>query len=47
MSGLETAAAVYGLVTGTIDIVKVSIEIYRAVKDQSGIPEKLRKVRAA
>jgi hypothetical protein len=44
MSGLETAAAVYGLVTGTIDIVKISIEIYRAVKDQSGIPEKLRKV---
>lgn len=44
MSGLETAAAVYGLIGGTIDIIKTSLEIYEAVKDKSGIPEKLRKV---
>lgn len=44
MSGLEIGAAVFGLVVGTIDIIHKSIEIYDAVKDKSGILEKLRKV---
>lgn len=44
MSGLETAAAVYGLIGGTVAVIQTSIQIYNAVKDKSGIPEKLRKV---
>lgn len=44
MSGLDTAAAVYGLIGGTIAIIETSVEIYDAVKDKSGIPLKLRKV---
>jgi hypothetical protein len=44
MSGIETALGVYGLITGTITIIDTSIQIYDAVKDKSGIPEKLRKV---
>jgi hypothetical protein len=44
MSGIETALGVYGLITGTITIIETSIKIYDAVKDKSGIPEKLRKV---
>jgi hypothetical protein len=44
MSGIETALGVYGLITGTITIIDTSIQIYGAVKDKSGIPEKLRKV---
>lgn len=44
MSGIETALGVYGLITGTITIIETSIQIYDAVKDKSGIPEKLRKV---
>ena len=41
MSGFETAAAVIGLTWTVID---ASVQIYDAVKDKSGIPEKLRKV---
>lgn len=44
MSGLEVAAAVFGVVAGTIDLIHKSIEIYGAVKDKSGIPKALRKV---
>ena len=44
MSGIETALGVYGLITGTITIVETSIKIYDAVKDKSGIPEKLKKI---
>ena len=42
MSGLETGAAVYGLIVGTIAILKTSKEIWSAVKDKSGIPKALR-----
>jgi hypothetical protein len=44
MAGLEVAAAVFGVVAGTIDLIHKSIEIYGAVKDKSGIPKALRKV---
>jgi hypothetical protein len=44
MSGLEAAAAVGGLIGLTITVIDASIQIYDAVKDKSGIPEKLRKV---
>jgi hypothetical protein len=44
MSGLEAAAAVGGLIGLTIAAIDASIQIYDAVKDKSGIPEKLRKV---
>jgi transcriptional regulator of heat shock response len=44
MSGLEVAAAVFGVVAGTIDLIHKSIEIYDAVKDKSKIPKALRKV---
>jgi hypothetical protein len=41
MSGIETALGVYTLITGTITIVDVSIQIYNAVKDTSGITKEL------
>jgi chaperonin cofactor prefoldin len=44
MSGLEAAAAVGGLIGLTIAAIDASIQIYDAVKDKSGIPEKLGKV---
>jgi hypothetical protein len=44
MSGVEVAAAVFGVVAGTIDLIHKSIEIYGAVKDKSGIPKALKKV---
>ena len=44
MSGLEAAAAVSGLIGLTIATIDASVQIYDAVKDKSGIPEKLRKV---
>ena len=44
MSGLEAAAAVSGLIGLTITVIQGSIQIYGAVKDKSGIPERLRKV---
>ena len=44
MSGLEIAAAVFGVIAGTIDLIHKSVEIYGAVKDKSGIPKALRKV---
>jgi hypothetical protein len=44
MSGLEAAVAVGGLISLTIAVIDASIQIYNAVKDKSGIPEKLRKV---
>ncbi|KAK5677283.1 hypothetical protein LTS10_010472 [Elasticomyces elasticus] len=42
MSGIGEAAAVYGLITGTIEIVKTAVEIYDAVKDKAGLPRRLR-----
>lgn len=36
MSGLEVAAAVFGLVVGTIDIIHNAIDIYGAVRDKLG-----------
>ena len=44
MSGLAAAAAVSGLIGLTITVIQGSIQIYGAVKDKSGIPERLRKV---
>jgi hypothetical protein len=44
MSGFEVAAAVFGMVAGTIDLIHKSIEIYGAVKDKAGIPKALMKV---
>lgn len=44
MAGLEAAAAVYGLITGTIGIIETSIKIYEAVRDKSGITKELRMV---
>jgi hypothetical protein len=44
MSALEAAAAVSGLIGFTIAVIQGSIQIYGAVKDKSGIPERLRKV---
>lgn len=46
MAGIETAAGVYGLITGTITIIDTSIQIYEAVRDKSGITKELRKVSA-
>jgi hypothetical protein len=43
-TGIETAAGVYGLVTGTIAIIQTSIAIYDAVQDKSGVTKELRKV---
>jgi hypothetical protein len=39
-----SAKDVFDLVLGAIEIIKISNEIYKAVQDKSGIPEKLRKV---
>jgi hypothetical protein len=39
-----SAKDVFDLVLGAIEVIKISIEIYKAVQDKSGIPEKLRKV---
>ena len=44
MAEVAAVAAVYGLITGSIAIVRLSIDIYSAVEDKSGIPERLRKV---
>ena len=44
MSGLQTGAAVFGLIAGTIEIVHKAVEIYGAVKNKAGIPIELRKV---
>jgi hypothetical protein len=44
MSSLEAAAAVGGLIGLTITVIDASIQIYSAVNDKSGVPEKLRKV---
>jgi len=46
ISGIETAAGVYGLITGTIAIIDASIKIYDAVHDKSGVTKELRKVSA-
>ena len=43
-AGIETAAGVYGLITGTIAVVQTSIAIYDAVQDKSGVTKELRKV---
>ena len=43
-TGIETAAGVYGLMTGTIAIIQTSIAIYDAVQDKSGVTKELRKV---
>jgi len=42
MSGLETGAAIYGLIIGTIEILNAANEAWSAVKDKSGIPKTLR-----
>jgi hypothetical protein len=39
-----SAKDVFDLVLGTIEVIKTSVEIYKAVQDKSGIPEKLKKV---
>lgn len=39
-----SAKDVFDLVVSTIEVVKISIEIYQAVQDKSGIPRRLRKV---
>lgn len=41
---MAEAAAIYGLITGTIEVIRTAIDIYKAVQDKSGIPERLRKV---
>ncbi|KAK5685481.1 hypothetical protein LTS10_003560 [Elasticomyces elasticus] len=43
-TGFEEAAVVYGVVVGTIELIKTAREIYDAVQDKSGIPDKLKKV---
>lgn len=44
MAGVETAAGVYGLITGTIAIIDTSLQVYEAVRDKSGITKELKKV---
>jgi len=44
MGEVAAVAAVYGLITGSVAIIRLSIDIYNAVEDKSGIPERLRKV---
>jgi hypothetical protein len=44
MTEVAAVAAVYGLITGSIAIVRLSIDIYNTVQDKSGIPQRLRKV---
>lgn len=44
MAEVAAAAAVYGLIAGSIAIIRTAIDIYSAVQDKSGIPERLRKV---
>lgn len=39
-----SAKDVFDLVLGAIEVIEISIKIYEAVQDKSGIPEKLRKV---
>jgi hypothetical protein len=39
-----SAKDVFDLVLGAIEVIEISIEIYKAVQDKAGIPEKLRKV---
>lgn len=41
---ISAAASVYGLVTGTIEIIKTAIDIYEAVEVKSGLPRRLRMV---
>lgn len=44
MTGVAEAAAIYGLITGSIDLVKTAIDIYNGVQDKSGIDQRLRLV---
>lgn len=44
MAEVAAVAGVYGLITGSIAIVRSGIEIYVAVRNKSGIPDRLRKV---
>jgi hypothetical protein len=44
MSGIESAAGVWGLIADTISVIETSIKIYDAVRDKSGITKELRKV---
>jgi hypothetical protein len=42
MSGAGEASAIFGLVTGSIDVIKLAIEIYNAAK--GGAPDRIKKV---
>jgi hypothetical protein len=42
MSGVAEASAIFGLVTGSIDVIKLAIEIYEAAK--GGAPRRIEKV---
>lgn len=44
MAEVAAAASVYGLITGSIAAISTAIDIYHAVQNKSGIPERLRKV---
>lgn len=44
MAEVAAAASVYGLITGSIAAIRTAIDIYHAVQNKSGIPERLRKV---
>lgn len=44
MAEVAAAAAVYGLITGSIALIRTAIDIYGAVQNEAGIPAKLKKV---
>jgi hypothetical protein len=44
MSGIGEVAAIYGIIMGTIGVVRAAIDIYGAVQDKQGVPKKLRLV---
>lgn len=44
MAEVAAVAPIYGLITGSIAIIRLAIDIYSAVQDKSGIPQRLRKV---
>ena len=44
MAEVAAVAPIYGLITGSIAIIRLAIDVYSAVQDKSGIPQRLRKV---
>jgi len=44
MAEVATGAAVYGLITGSLAVIRAAIDIYGAVQNRPGIPKKLQKV---